>query len=187
MNPASAGNAESSRRRHAMVERLIAHRGITSPLVLDAMRRVEREAFLPEELHEFAYDDTPLPIEAGQTITQPYIVALMAEALLLKGEETVLEIGTGSGYTAAVLSRIAKTVYTVERYGHLASQAAETLSSHGFGNVHVLQGDGTLGWPEQTPELAKYFPTSVLVTGQDILFFWVARMMMMQLAVVIQL
>ncbi len=151
MTPASAGNAESTRRRHAMVERQIAHRGISSPRVLDAMRSVEREAFLPEGLREFAYDDTPLPIEAGQTITQPYIVALMAEALLLNGEETVLNIGTGSGYTAAVLSRIATTVYTVERNGQLASQAAETLASQGFSNVHVLQGDGTLGWPEHAP------------------------------------
>jgi protein-L-isoaspartate(D-aspartate) O-methyltransferase len=151
MSKAAAHNAESIRRRHAMVERQIAHRGIASPLVLDAMRRVQREAFLPQELREFAYDDTPLPIEAGQTATQPYIVALMAEALLLKGDETVLEIGTGSGYAAAVLSRIAKTVYTVERYGQLASQAAETLASQGFSNVHVLQGDGTLGWPEQAP------------------------------------
>jgi protein-L-isoaspartate(D-aspartate) O-methyltransferase len=134
-----------------MVERQIAHRGISSPRVLDAMRSVEREAFLPQELREFAYEDTPLPIEAGQTITQPYIVALMAEALLLKGEETVLEIGTGSGYAAAVLSRIAKAVYTVERYGQLASQAAETLASQGVSNVHVLQGDGTLGWPEHAP------------------------------------
>ncbi|MCP9841759.1 protein-L-isoaspartate(D-aspartate) O-methyltransferase [Synechococcus sp. J7-Johnson] len=151
MNPATASNTESIRRRHAMVERQIAHRGISSPLVLDAMRSVEREAFLPEELREFTYDDTPLPIEAGQTITQPYIVALMTEALLLKGDETVLEIGTGSGYTAAVLSRIAKTVYSIESYGQLASQAAETLASEGFHNVHVLQGDGTLGWPEHSP------------------------------------
>ena len=151
MHSVSAANTESTRLRHEMVERQIAHRGISSPRVLDAMRRVEREAFLPQELREFAYDDTPLPIEAGQTITQPYIVALMAEALLLKGDETVLEIGTGSGYAAAVLSRIAKTVYTVERNGQLASQAAETLASQGFSNVHVLQGDGTLGWPEQAP------------------------------------
>jgi protein-L-isoaspartate(D-aspartate) O-methyltransferase len=151
MDAATTSNTESTIRRHAMVERQIAHRGISSPLVLEAMRTVEREAFLPQELREFAYDDTPLPIEAGQTITQPYIVALMAEALLLQGEETVLEIGTGSGYAAAVLARIAKTVYTVERYGQLASQAAETLASQGFHNVHVLQGDGTLGWPEHAP------------------------------------
>ena len=134
-----------------MVERQIAHRGITSPRVLEAMRSVDREAFLPEELREFAYEDIPLPMEAGQTSTQPYIVALMAEALLLEGGEQVLEIGTGSGYAAAVLSRIAATVYTVERHGPLASRAAETLASQGFNNVHVLQGDGTLGWPEHAP------------------------------------
>ncbi len=151
MNATTDRNAESSRRRHAMVERQIAHRGIASPLVLDAMRHVQREAFLPQELREFAYDDTPLPIEAGQTATQPYIVALMAEALLLKGEETVLDIGTGSGYAAAVLSRIAQTVYTVERDGQIATRAAGALRSQGFRNVHVLQGDGTLGWPEHAP------------------------------------
>lgn len=138
-----------------MVERQIDHRGISSPHVLDAMRGVEREAFLPETLREFAYDDTPLPIEAGQTITHPYIVALMVEALLLKGAETVLEIGTGSGYAAAVLARIARTVYTVERYGQLPSQAAVTLASQGFSNVDVLQGDGTpstrSSWPPAGP------------------------------------
>jgi protein-L-isoaspartate(D-aspartate) O-methyltransferase len=117
MNAATASKTESTRRRHAMVDRQIAHRSISSPRVLDAKRSVDHGAFLPQELCEFAYDTTPLPIEAGQTITQPYIVALMAEALLLKGEETVLEIGTGSGYVAAVLSRIAKTGYIVERYG----------------------------------------------------------------------
>jgi protein-L-isoaspartate(D-aspartate) O-methyltransferase len=151
MNVTTAGNAESIRRREALVERQIAHRGVTSPLVLEALRHVEREAFLPDELHEFAYDDTPLPIEAGQSATQPYIVALMAEALLLKGDEKVLDIGTGSGYTAAVLSRIAPAVYTVERDGQIATQAAEALRAQGFDNVHVLHGDGTLGWPEHAP------------------------------------
>jgi protein-L-isoaspartate(D-aspartate) O-methyltransferase len=138
-------------RRHAMVERTIAHRGVRSPLVLEAVRSVPREHFLPEELREFAYEDTPLPIEEGQTISQPYIVALMTEALGLEGGERVLEVGTGSGYAAAVLAHIAKDVYTVERYGQLASKAAETLAAHGYDNVHVLHGDGTLGWPEHAP------------------------------------
>jgi protein-L-isoaspartate(D-aspartate) O-methyltransferase len=134
-----------------MVEREIERRGIRSALVLEAMRSVPREGFLPEELREFAYDDTPLPIAEGQTISQPYIVALMAEALGLKGGERVLEIGTGSGYAAAVLAHIAKDVYTVERYSQLASKAAATLRALGYFNVHVLHGDGTLGWDEYAP------------------------------------
>jgi len=142
---------DSRERRHAMVERQIVHRGVRSELVLDAVRRVPREHFLPERLREFAYDDTPLPIEEGQTISQPYIVALMTEALGLNGGETVLEIGTGSGYAAAVLAGIARDVYTVERYGQLATKAAATLASHNYHNVHVLHGDGTLGWPEYAP------------------------------------
>jgi protein-L-isoaspartate(D-aspartate) O-methyltransferase len=140
-----------SARRHAMVDRQIAHRGVRDPLVLDAMGNVPREAFLPPALHEFAYEDKPLPIEEGQTISQPYIVALMTEALQLAGGETVLEIGTGSGYAAAVIARIAGRVYTVERYGQLAVKAAEALAAAGCDNVHVLHGDGTLGWPEHAP------------------------------------
>ena len=99
--------------RNAMVERQIVSRGVRNPLVIEAMRTIPREAFLPQALQEFAYDDSPLPIDANQTISQPYIVAFMVEALNLKGKETVLEIGTGSGYAAAVLSRIAGHVYTV--------------------------------------------------------------------------
>ena len=101
-------------------------------IVLDAMRKVPREAFLPENLREFAYEDAPLPIEAGQTISQPYIVALMTEALELEGGEKVLEIGTGSGYAAAVLAEIAGEVYTVERIGQLAQKAAATLADLGY-------------------------------------------------------
>lgn len=134
-----------------MVDHHVAGRGVRSPLVLDAMRTVPREAFLPESLREFAYEDAPLPIAERQTISQPYIVALMTEALALKGGERVLEIGTGSGYAAAVLSRIAGDVYTVERIGQLAERAAAVLASLGYGNVHVLHGDGTLGWPEHAP------------------------------------
>jgi protein-L-isoaspartate(D-aspartate) O-methyltransferase len=149
---ASAANDPAlAERRHAMVERQIAHRGVRAPLVLEAVGRVPREQFLPENLREFAYEDTPLPIEEGQTISQPYIVALMTEALGLKGGERVLEIGTGSGYAAAVLACIAKEVYTVERYGQLATKAADTLVRAGYDNVHVLHGDGTLGWPEHAP------------------------------------
>ena len=115
------------------------------------MRTVPREAFLPETLQEFAYEDAPLPIAEGQTISQPYIVALMTEALALKGGEEVLEIGTGSGYAAAVLSRIARNVYTVERIGQLAEKAAAVLAKLGYANVHVLHADGTRGWPDHAP------------------------------------
>jgi len=139
------------KRRAEMVEHHIRHRGIRSEPVLTAMRSVPREAFLPEELQEFAYEDSPLPIAEGQTISQPYIVAMMTDAMELEGGEKVLEIGTGSGYAAAVLSRIAKTVYTVERIGQLAEKAAAALSALGYHNVHVLHADGTLGWPDHAP------------------------------------
>jgi protein-L-isoaspartate(D-aspartate) O-methyltransferase len=137
--------------RARMVELQLAGRGISNPLVLDAFRAVPREAFLPDSLAEFAYRDTPLPIREGQTISQPYIVAVTIEALDLKGGERVLEIGTGSGYAAAVLSRIADEVYTVERHGSLAEEARARLARLGYGNVHVLHADGTLGWSEHAP------------------------------------
>ena len=142
---------DSGRFRNNMVELQVAARGVRSTLVLDAMRDVRREDFLPEEMREFAYEDAPLPIAEGQTISQPYIVALMAEALLLEGGEKVLEIGTGSGYAAAVLSRIAGEVYSIERIGQLAERAAHVLADKGYDNVHVRHGDGTRGWPEAAP------------------------------------
>jgi protein-L-isoaspartate(D-aspartate) O-methyltransferase len=137
--------------RAEMVDNQIVARGVHSEPVLKAMRAVPREAFLTEHLREFAYDDSALPIDAGQIICQPYIVALMAEAAMLKGGERVLEIGTGSGYSAAVLSRIAGEVYSVERLAPLASKAAATLADLGYRNVHVRHADGTLGWPEHAP------------------------------------
>jgi protein-L-isoaspartate(D-aspartate) O-methyltransferase len=137
--------------RAEMVERNIAARGVRDQLVLEAMRQVPRELFLPTALREFAYEDSPLPIAGEQTISQPYIVAFMAEALMLKGGEKLLEIGAGSGYAAAVLSQIAANVYTVERLGQLADKAAATLAELGYDNVHVLHGDGTRGWPEHAP------------------------------------
>src|SRR5271169_5830475 len=137
--------------RKEMVEKAIFARGVRSELVLDAMRSVPRERFLPAELREFAYEDAPLPIEEGQTISQPYIVAFMTEALALRGGEKVLEIGTGSGYAAAVLSTIAASVYTVERHGPLAEKAAATLADLGYDNVRVLHADGTRGWPDHAP------------------------------------
>jgi protein-L-isoaspartate(D-aspartate) O-methyltransferase len=140
-----------AKQRRIMVEDHIAARGVRSPLVLEAMGTVPREEFLPGHLREFAYDDTPLPIGEGQTISQPYIVAFMVEALALEGGEKVLEIGAGSGYAAAILSRIAGEVYTVERIGELAAKASERLSDLGYRNVHVLHADGTQGWPEHAP------------------------------------
>jgi protein-L-isoaspartate(D-aspartate) O-methyltransferase len=142
---------EFSKLRKEMVENAIFARGVRSELVLNAMRTVPREAFLPERLSEFAYEDAPLPIEEGQTISQPYIVAFMTEALVLRGGEKVLEIGAGSGYAAAVVSEIAADVYTVERHGPLAEKAATTLADLGYDNVHVLHGDGTRGWPAHAP------------------------------------
>ncbi|MFN2384637.1 MAG: protein-L-isoaspartate(D-aspartate) O-methyltransferase [Gemmatimonadota bacterium] len=137
--------------RQRMVTDQIARRGVRDPAVLEAMRTVPREAFLPLDLHPLAYDDTPLPIAAEQTISQPYIVALMAEALALEPADRVLEVGTGSGYAAAVLSRIAAEVYSVERHAGLAAGAAAALAALGYGNARVLHGDGTQGWPEHAP------------------------------------
>jgi protein-L-isoaspartate(D-aspartate) O-methyltransferase len=137
--------------REQMVEWQLAGRRIADPRVLEAFRRVPREAFVPPELAELAYRDEPLPIGEDQTISQPYVVALMAEALRLQGHERVLEIGTGSGYAAAVLSLIAREVFTVERLATLARQARARLEGLGYHNVQVLHGDGTLGWPEHAP------------------------------------
>ena len=137
--------------RERMVATKIEARGITDPLVLDAMRTVPRECFVQTSLAKFAYDDGPLPIESGQTISQPYIVAVMTQAAALKPGARALEIGTGSGYGAAVLARIAAEVYTVERVGPLAEEARTRLTTLGYGNVHVMEGDGSLGWPEHAP------------------------------------
>ena len=134
-----------------MVDRQIEARGVRSQKVLDAMRRVPRELFLPEDTREFAYEDSPLPIEAKQTISQPYIVAFMTEGLALEGGEKVLEIGAGSGYAAAVLAEIAGEVYTIERIEELATHAASTLADLNYNNVEVINADGTLGLPEHAP------------------------------------
>jgi protein-L-isoaspartate(D-aspartate) O-methyltransferase len=137
--------------RLAMVRGQIEARGIRDPAVLRAMREVPREAFVPPDQAEFAYHDSPLPIAAGQTISQPYIVALMAAALEIEPANRVLEIGTGSGYAAAVLSRMADEVYTIERHAELAEGAGRALESLGYDNVHVLHSDGTRGWPDHAP------------------------------------
>lgn len=138
-------------RRAAMVERDIAGRGIIDARVLAAMRAVPREHFVPADLRQRAFDDRPLPIGNAQTISQPYIVALMAQALQLQGDEHVLEIGTGSGYGAAVLARLCRHVDTVERISDLADRARQQLADLGVTNVDVHGGDGTLGWPAAAP------------------------------------
>jgi protein-L-isoaspartate(D-aspartate) O-methyltransferase len=137
--------------REEMVRRQLIPRGIQDPGVLRGMRTVPREKFVPEEMKGSAYDDGPLPIGSGQTISQPYIVALMIQAMELSPSDRVLEIGTGSGYAAAVAGHAAAEVYTVERYEELASTARERLEDLGYDNVHVLVGDGTLGWSEHAP------------------------------------
>ncbi len=137
--------------REIMVKRQIEARGITDRKVLDAMRKVERHKFVPGMQMTRAYDDHPLPIGHGQTISQPYIVALMSELCRLSGNEKVLEIGTGSGYQAAVLSLLAKKVYTIEIVKPLGEKAALRLKELGYTNVIVKIGDGYKGWPEKAP------------------------------------
>lgn len=153
-----------------MVERQIEARGIRDSRVLAAMETVPREEFVSEHLRGQAYEDGPLPIGQGQTISQPLTVAFMAEALQLKGDERVLEIGTGSGYGAAILGRLAKEVHTVERLPALAEGARGRLERLGFANVHVHIGDGSLGWPEAAPYQAicvTAAPAQVPKTLQD--------------------
>ena len=137
--------------RKQMIDYQLAARGLHDKAVLDAVNAVPREEFVPTDLVEFAYSDSPLPIEASQTISQPYIVALMTAALELKPGERVLEVGTGSGYAAAVLAEIANEVYTIERHKILADTARARLEDLGYKNIKVLYGDGTLGWPEYAP------------------------------------
>jgi protein-L-isoaspartate(D-aspartate) O-methyltransferase len=137
--------------RHRMVERQIMSRGISATAVLDAMRSVERHLFVPKNLREMAYTDQPLPIGHGQTISQPYIVALMTELLSTGNADTVLEIGTGSGYQAAVLSRVVSHVYTIEIVTALARQASDRLSKLGYDNITVREGDGYHGWEKHAP------------------------------------
>ena len=137
--------------RLAMVETQIRKRGVSSPRVLDAMAAVPRHEFVPAEFLSEAYADKPLPIGEGQTISQPYMVAAMAEALELSGSERVLEIGAGCGYQAAVLSLLAREVITVESRTQLALDAQERLTDLGYTNVHVHNGDGSLGFPDAAP------------------------------------
>jgi protein-L-isoaspartate(D-aspartate) O-methyltransferase len=134
-----------------MVEAQIARRGVRDPAVLAAMRSVPREAFISPGFEEFAYEDSALPIAEGQTISQPYIVAAMAAAAELEENDKVLEVGAGSGYAAAVISRIAAKVFAIERLAPLAQAARERMRVLGYGNVELRAGDGSNGWPEQAP------------------------------------
>jgi protein-L-isoaspartate(D-aspartate) O-methyltransferase len=137
--------------RERMVARQIAARGIRDPGLLAAMRTVPREAFIAPELQEFAYQDGPLPIESGQTISQPYIVALSTDLLAAKPGDVVLDVGTGSGYQAAVLAEIVSTVYSIELIEPLGREAARRLEGMGYRNIEVRIGDGYRGWPEKAP------------------------------------
>lgn len=141
----------SESRRQKMVADHLRGRDILDPRVLAAFATVPRDRFVPEAMRDRAYDDSPLPIGAGQTISQPYVVAITAQALRLAGHERVLEIGTGSGYAAAILGMLAREVVTVERLEELATRAATVLADLGLANVHVHHGDGTLGWPAGAP------------------------------------
>ena len=137
--------------RSQMVEQQLRHRGIRDEAVLEAMSRVPRHQFVPPPQAGMAYLDMPLPIGYGQTISQPYIVAYMTEAAEISSEDIVLEIGTGSGYEAAILGQLAKEVYTIEVVPELAEQASRTLADLGYQNVFVKQGDGNFGWKEHAP------------------------------------
>jgi protein-L-isoaspartate(D-aspartate) O-methyltransferase len=151
---AIAGGAQTEKfqaLRETMVETQIRARGIRSPEVLRAMARVPRHLFVPLDMQRFAYEDLPLPIGQGQTISQPYIVGYMTEALQVEPEHTVLEIGTGSGYQAAVLAEMARRVYTIEIVPELANRARRTLAQTGYANVEVREGNGYRGWPEHAP------------------------------------
>ncbi len=142
---------ETIRARWHMVEEQIIQRGIRDPRVLKAVREVPRHVFVPDQDPQWAYIDAPILVGWGQTISQPYIVALMSEALELKGEERVLEIGTGSGYQAAILSHLARHVCSIERIEGLARRAKETLEELGITNVKVVHGNGSIGLPEEAP------------------------------------
>ena len=137
--------------RKKMVDLQIKERGVTDQRVLDAMLKVKRHIFVPEDLRRFAYSDRPLPIGEGQTISQPYIVALMTELARIKLDDRVLEIGTGSGYQAAVLAELSEEVYTIEIIPALAERAGILLNEIGYKNIKVKEGDGYLGWPEHAP------------------------------------
>jgi protein-L-isoaspartate(D-aspartate) O-methyltransferase len=147
----NAGGGSFEEQRRDMVERQLRRCGIRDERVLDAMGAVAREAFVPAHERARAYADGALPIEHGQSISQPYMVALMTEALVLEGPERVLEVGTGTGYQAAVLAALCARVFSIDRIAELADSARQRLAALGIANVEITVGDGTLGWPEHAP------------------------------------
>jgi len=169
-----------TKQRSKMVENQIKARGITDKCLLDAFRKVERHLFIPGNPDQFAYADGPLSIGEGQTISQPYIVALMLDMLKIKPEDIVLEIGTGSGYQTAIIAEITQAVYSIERIPSLAKNAEQLLKKLGYSNINIQQGDGTTGWkPENESEMditfdaivvsaaAPYVPESLLAQLKD--------------------
>jgi protein-L-isoaspartate(D-aspartate) O-methyltransferase len=158
--------------REAMVQRQIASRGIHDPKILEAFRAVPREEFLSAEYRDLAYGDHPLPIEAGQTISQPYIVALMIQAAEIKPGDRVLEVGAGSGYAAAVMSRIAGSVIAIERQHDLVKVASGRMQRLGFDNVRIVEGDGTRGWEPEAP----YDAILAAASGSHVPPQWVAQL-----------
>jgi protein-L-isoaspartate(D-aspartate) O-methyltransferase len=146
-----ASHTDLASARAAMIQRQLRARGLRDERVLTAMGRVPREVFIPESIAHEAYLDCALPIDCGQTISQPIIVAMMTEALQLTGNENVLEIGTGSGYQTAILAELAATVFSIERHADLAHQAETRVKNLGYKNVVVRTGDGSLGWPDEAP------------------------------------
>jgi len=137
--------------RLAMVEGQLRKRGISDPRVFEAMSKVPRHSFVPPPYQSESYEDRPLSIGEGQTISQPYMVAIMTQVLNLKGDERVLEIGTGSGYQTAILAELARTIFTIERIPALIWKAQKVLGELGYENIHFREGDGTKGWPEEAP------------------------------------
>lgn len=137
--------------KERMLKKHLAARGITNERVLDVFREVLREEFIPDRLRDLAYEDYPLSIGEGQTISQPYVVAFMTQLLDPKADDVVLEVGTGSGYQVAILSRLVKQVYTIERFEELGNKAREVLRQLGYDNVEVITGDGSKGLPEKAP------------------------------------
>jgi protein-L-isoaspartate(D-aspartate) O-methyltransferase len=158
--------------RDAMAERQIESRGIREPTILEAFRSVPREEFLADEYRDLAYGDHPIPIEAGQTISQPYIVALMIHAAEIKCGDRVLEVGAGSGYAAAVMSRIAGEVIAMERQTELVAVAQERMQRLGYDNVRIVEGDGTRGWPGEAP----YDAILAAASGSHVPPVWVEQL-----------
>lgn len=158
--------------RERMVDRQIAARGLDNPKLLAAFRAVPREDFVSGDYADYAYQDSPLPIESGQTISQPYIVALTIDAAGIKPGDKVLEVGAGSGYAAAVIGQIARDVIAVERHHELVELASKRMRQLGYRNVQIVEGDGTLGWPEDAP----YDAIVAAASGSHVPQSWIAQL-----------